>query len=50
MATEVSDFDCSPALGGPGHGGEHQLEDGFLTESVGDNLQAAALLKEQTLK
>ncbi len=42
-AFEARDLDRSPALGGPGHGGEHELQNGFLTKSVGDDLQAAAL-------
>ncbi len=43
---EVGDLDGAPALGGAGHGGEHELEDGFLAEGVGDDLQAPALLED----
>ena len=42
-ALEVRDLDRSPALGGSGHGGEHELEDGLLAEGVGYDIEAPAL-------
>ena len=49
-AFEVGDLDRSPALGSPGHGGEHQLEDSFLAEGIRNDLQAPALFEEETLE
>jgi hypothetical protein len=33
-ALDVGLLDCSSALGGPGHGGEHELESVFCTGGV----------------
>ena len=49
-ALELGEADPAPALGGAGHGAEHELEDGALTEGVGDDLQPATLLDEQALE
>ena len=49
-AFEFGHLDGPPALGGADHGAEHQLEHGLLAEGVGDDLQAPALLDEQTLE
>jgi hypothetical protein len=49
-ALELGDADRAPALGGPGHGAEHQLEDRLLAERVGDDLETAALLDEQAFQ
>ena len=47
---ELGDFDGAPSLGGADERAEHQLQNGSLAESVGDDLEAAALLDKQTLK
>src|SRR5512132_220763 len=49
-AFEFGHLDRPPALGGADHGAEHQLEHGLLAKGVGDDLQAPALLDEQTLE
>ena len=35
---------------GADHGAEHELEDGFFAERVGDDLQAPAFLDEEALQ
>ncbi len=47
---EVGELDGPPSLGGPGHGSEHELEDGLFAEGVGNDLEAPAFLEEQALQ
>ena len=49
-ALEVGDLDGSLTLYGADHGPEHKLQDGLLAEGDGDDLQARALLEEQSFK
>ena len=49
-ALEIGDPDGPPALGGADHGTEHELEDGLFAERIGNDLEAPALLDEQTLQ
>src|SRR6266542_437349 len=49
-ALELGDLDGSPTLGGAGERTKHQLEDRPLAEGIRDDLEAAALLNEQTLE
>ncbi len=49
-ALEVGDPDRPPAFGGADHGAEHELEDRFPAEGVGDDLEAPSLLDEQAFK
>jgi hypothetical protein len=49
-ALEVGELDGAPAVGGAGHGAEHELEHRALAEGVRDDLQAPALLDEQALE
>lgn len=49
-ALEIGDLDGPPALGGPGHGGEHQFQHRFFAPGIGDDLQTPALLDKQPFK
>ena len=47
---EVGDLDRPPAFRGPDHGAEHELQDGLLAEGIGNDLEPAAFLDEQTFE
>jgi hypothetical protein len=49
-ALELADPDRMPALGSADHGAEHEFQDRFLTEGVGNHLQPPALFDEQPLE
>jgi hypothetical protein len=47
---ELSEAQAAPTLGGAQESTEHQPENELFAEAIGDGLQTAALLNEQTFK